>query len=86
MCIVAVMFSAAQNAFQSGNQVFISAGASVPGVFWKTMRTPSIVSSSKSSSMTCVGAIRPSLPEARALPIAESTWPNGLTGRTVPYW
>ena len=47
--IVAMMFSAAQNALRSGNQVFISAGASVPGVFWNTIRTPSTVSSSMSS-------------------------------------
>ena len=31
--MVPVMFSAAQKALRSGNQVFISAGASVPGVF-----------------------------------------------------
>ena len=59
--IVPVMFSAAQKAFRSGNQVFISAGASVPGVFWNTIRTPSTVSSSMSSVMTTFGAIRPTV-------------------------
>jgi hypothetical protein len=33
LCRLLTMFSAAQNALKSGNQVFISAGASVPGVF-----------------------------------------------------
>ena len=31
---------------KSGKYVFISAGASVPGVIWNTMRTPSMVTSS----------------------------------------
>ena len=84
--IVATMFSAAHNAFHSGNHVFISAGASVPGVFWNTIRTPSIVSSSMSSTMSTVGGIRPAAPAATPLPIAWSTCPNGLRSSRVPYW
>ena len=49
--MVPVMFSAAQKALNCGKYVFISAGASVPGVFWNTIFTPSTVSSSKSLSM-----------------------------------
>ena len=83
---VAVMFSAAQNALWSGNQVFISAGASVPGVFWNTMRTPSTVISSKRLLMSRVGAIRPLDPVDARLPMAWSTCPNGLAGSSRPYW
>jgi hypothetical protein len=32
--IVPVMFSAAQKALSCGDQVFVSAGASLPGVFY----------------------------------------------------
>ena len=84
--MVAVMFSAAQNALNCGNQVFISAGASVPGVFWNTIRTPSTVTSWMSSVMTSVGAIRPVVPLELILPIAWSTCPNGLRGSSRPYW
>jgi len=42
--------------------VFISDGASVLGVFWKIIRTPSMVSSSMSSSMMRVGAIKVIVP------------------------
>jgi len=40
------------------------AGASVPGVFWKIILTPSMVSSSMSSSMMTFGGIRPVFPAA----------------------
>lgn len=50
--------------------MFISAGASVPGVFWNTIRTPSITCSSKSSSIDIVGAMSPIDPAATFLPIA----------------
>ena len=73
--IVPVTFSAAQNALNCGNQVFISTGASVSGVFWNTIVTPSSVISSKSSLMIRFGAIRPTVPLAMFLPIAWSTWP-----------
>ena len=73
LCTVATMFSAAQNALRSGNQVFISAGASVPGVFWNTIRTPSTVCSSMSATISMVGGIRPDDPAATPLPIAWST-------------
>ena len=84
--IVPTMFSAAQKALKSGNHVFISAGASVPGVFWKTIRTPSIVCSSMSWTMSIVGGMRPVAPAATPLPIAWSTCPNGLRSSSVPYW
>jgi hypothetical protein len=42
LCCVAVQFSAMHSARRSGRKMFISAGASAPGVNWKTIRTPSI--------------------------------------------
>ena len=78
--IVPVMFSAAQNALNCGNQVFISTGASVSGVFWNTIFTPSMVISSKSLVIKAFGAIRPTLPLATFLPIDWSTWPKGSRG------
>ncbi len=38
-------FSAMHKARRSGNEKFISAGHSVPGVTWKTILTPSSTSS-----------------------------------------
>ena len=84
--MVPVMFSAAQKALNCGNQVFISAGASVPGVFWNTIRTPSMVSSSTLPSMMRVGAIRVTAPTGVVLPMAWSTCPCGECGRKEPYW
>jgi hypothetical protein len=84
--MVPVMFSAAQNALNCGKYVFISAGASVPGVFWNTIVTPSIVNSSISLTISRVGAIRPTDPAATFLPMAWSTCPKGLRGSSTPYW
>ena len=42
LCIERAALSAMQSARASGKWKFISAGASVPGVSWKTIRTPSI--------------------------------------------
>ena len=48
-------FSAMHNSRWSGKWKFISAGASVPGVIWNTMRTPSRTSSSPVRVMSTVG-------------------------------
>ena len=61
-------------------------GASVPGVFWKTILTPSTVSSSISSSMTMVGAISVTLPAATFWARPWPAWPKGLAGSRMPYW
>ena len=58
----------------------------MPGVFWNTIRTPSTVTSSKSSVMTRFGAMSPMLPAATFLPIAWSTWPCGPRSSLDPYW
>ena len=46
LCSDAITFSAIQSAFMSGMYVFISRGASVFGVFWKIILTPSTSNSS----------------------------------------
>ncbi|MNJ03158.1 hypothetical protein D3C73_1633740 [compost metagenome] len=71
--MVPVMFSAAQNALNCGNQVFISAGASVPGVLWNSISIPSMVRVSKSLVMKRLGSISPMLPIEAFLPMAMST-------------
>jgi hypothetical protein len=67
--MVPVMFTAAQKAMNCGKYVLISAGASVPGVFWNSIFTPSRVISSKSFATQGLGSISPRLPAAVFLPI-----------------
>ena len=85
LCSVCVAFSAMQSALRSGNQMFISAGASVPGVNWKTMRTPSTVASVPVSDTETVGAARPREPLDVAMPSPQPTWPVGPAGRSMAY-
>ncbi len=54
----------------SGKKKFISAGASVPGVIWNTMRMPSTVSSCPVRAMSTVGGISVTVPERGRLPEA----------------
>ena len=69
LCRVAVTFSAIHSAFIPGIQVFISAGASVPGVFWNSIVMPSTSNTSMSFSTTLVGVISPTNP-------ADTPWPR----------
>jgi hypothetical protein len=73
------------SARRSGKQKFISAGASVPGVIWKTIRTPSTVSTWPVRVMSTVGAIRPTAPPEVAIPSPVLTCPVGLRSRRAPY-
>ncbi|MCY1408783.1 hypothetical protein D9M71_241130 [compost metagenome] len=66
--------------------MFISAGDSVPGVFWKVKVTPSSWTSSSAPLITRVGASSVSGPRAVALPMAMSTIPCGPRGSSEPYW
>ena len=86
LCRVPTTFSAISRAFCRGSQMFISAGDSVPGVFWKVNGTPSSTRSSPSPSIRRVGASRLSGPRANPLPMAMSTCPCGPLGSCVPYW
>ena len=65
------------SARRSGKWKFISAGASVPGVIWKTIRTPSIVSSCPVRVTSLVGAIRPTEPDRRRDPQAGADLTGG---------
>ena len=64
----------------------ISAGASVSGVSWKIISTPSMVCSSMASLMTCVGGISVTVPREVTLPRPASTWPRGPFGSRAPNW
>ena len=69
-------FSAMHSARWSGKWKFISAGASVPGVIWNTIRTPSMTSSWPVWVMSSVGASSPSDALGRGQARGRcSTWP-----------
>ncbi|MCY1351075.1 hypothetical protein D9M69_373300 [compost metagenome] len=79
-----MVFSAIHMALNCGNQVFISAGASVPGVIWKTIFTPSTVSSSPVLRMISVGSIRVVVPDEIVWPSPALTLPWALRGSSAP--
>ncbi len=70
-----VQFSAMHSSLKSGKWKFISAGASVPGVIWNTILTPSTTSSVPVSQISSVGGMSPTVPTAVVLPSPASTWP-----------
>ncbi len=80
-----MQFSAMHSSRRSGKWKFISAGASVPGVSWNVMRTPSTTSSVPVSTISSVGATSPTVPSGVPLPRPASTWPVGEAGRSAPY-
>ena len=65
--------------------MFISAGASVPGVSWKRIRTPSTVSSWPVSAISRLGGIRVSVPSEVVWPRPEPSWPSGPRPSSAPY-
>ena len=65
---------------------FISAGASVPGVFWKTMRTPSTSSSVPVTEISSVGPMRSPWARGMVLPRPQSMCPNGPGVTSMPNW
>ncbi len=80
-----VAFSARHSARRSGKRKFISEGASVPGVSWKTIRTPSTVSSCPVRVMSTVGGISVTVPVEVVMPRPAPIWPSGAFGRRSPY-
>ena len=78
-------FSAMHSARRSGKRKFISAGASVSGVSWNTMRTPSTVTSWPVWVMSTVGGISVTVPVEVALPRPAPTCPVGPFGSSAPY-
>ncbi|GHH11395.1 hypothetical protein Srubr_62740 [Streptomyces rubradiris] len=80
-----VAFSAMHSAAWSGKWMFSSAGASVPGVSWKTMRMPSTVSVCPVRVMSAVGGIRPTAPVDVVCPRPAPICPRPPFGRAAPY-
>ncbi|GHC71776.1 hypothetical protein GCM10007079_04490 [Nocardiopsis terrae] len=74
-------FSAVHSALLSGRWKFISAGASVPGVIWKTNRTPSSTSSWPVRVISRVGGTSPTLPWEVPMPNPMPTRPSGPAPR-----
>ena len=64
----------------------ISAGASVSGVTWNTISTPSSRWVSKGSPIVTVGGIKLTVPREVPLPRPASTWPRGPLGSVAPNW
>ncbi|MNN25235.1 hypothetical protein D3C81_1386980 [compost metagenome] len=79
-----VVFSAIHMALNCGNQVFISAGASVPGVSWNTIFTPSITISCPSLAIVSVGGSRVTVPGAPRMPRPPASRPCGWIGSEAP--
>lgn len=80
-----VAFSAMQSAAWSGKWMFSSAGASVPGVIWKTIRMPSTVSVWPVRVTSSVGGIRPTEPVDVVWPSPAPIWPRSPFGSAAPY-
>jgi hypothetical protein len=75
----------AHRALNWGKWKCISEGASVSGVSWKTIFTPSTVNSVGVLSMITLGSIRVIVPIEFVLPRPASTWPRGPRGSSMPY-
>ena len=73
------------SARRSGKRKFISAGASVFGVSWNTMRMPSTVTSWPVWVMSIVGAINVTVPVDVVWPRPAPTCPVGPFGSSAPY-
>ena len=80
-----MVFSAMQRAWWSGKRTFISAGASVPGVSWNSMRMPSTVRCSPVAVMLSVGAMSEGMPIEVVWPRPAPTWPKGPRASAAPY-
>ncbi|MNN30465.1 hypothetical protein D3C81_1441150 [compost metagenome] len=80
-----VVFSAIHMALNCGEKVFVSDGASVPGVIWKTIRTPSTVSTWPVFWIDTVGRISVAVPRDVVCPSPPLTPPCGLRGSMAPY-
>jgi hypothetical protein len=65
--------------------MFISAGASVPGVSWKLIRTPSTTSSWPVSTMSRLGGSSVIVPSEVVWPSPAPIWPSGPRSSSAPY-
>ena len=85
LCIVLVEFSAIHIALNCGKYVFISAGASVPGVIWNTIFTPSTVISVPVFFTSSLGTISVTVPVDVVCPSPPFTPPRSSRGSKAPY-
>lgn len=83
--MLCVAFSAMHRARRSGKKKFISEGASVSGVIWKTIRTPSTVSSWPVRVMSSVGGTRVIVPVDVVMPSPAPICPVGPFLSSAPY-
>jgi len=73
------------SARRSGNKKFISAGASVPGVSWNSISTPSTVSCWPVCVISAVGGISDTVPVEVVMPSPAPIWPSGDLASSAPY-
>src|SRR6056297_684070 len=85
LCNVWEVFSAMHSARLPGKKKFISAGASVSGVFWNTISTPSTVSVWPVWVMSTVGGISEIVPDELVWPSPLPIWPAGPRSSAAPY-
>ena len=85
LCIERATLSATQSTRASGKWMFISAGASVPGVSWKVIRTPSTISVCPVSPTSTVGGISVIVPSEVVWPSPEPSCPSGPRSSSAPY-
>ena len=86
LCMLCVQFSAMHSQPRSGKKKFISAGASVSGVSWNTIRTPSTTSSSPVWVMLLGRRDQAGRRNGIALPSPQSTCWRGPAGSSAPNW
>lgn len=84
LCRLWVAFSAMHSARWSGSRKFISDGASVPGVIWKTNRTPSTVSVCPVWVTSIVAGSSAGVPVEAVKPSPMPTSPAGPRSRFMP--
>ena len=81
LCIDTLAFSARSSTWKSGSQTFISAGASVPGVIWNSILTPSTSTVWPVWSMVTLGGASVCVPSATDWPMPEPSVPSALFGK-----
>jgi hypothetical protein len=70
---------------RSGKKKFISLGASVPGVSWKSILTPSTTSRCPVFVTYSVGRTSETVPVLVVCPRPAPTWPAGPLASAAPY-
>jgi hypothetical protein len=85
LCIERATLSAMQSTFAWGKWMFIAAGASVPGVSWKLISTPSTTSVWPVFPISTVGGISVIVPSEVVCPRPAPSCPAGPRSSSAPY-